>query len=78
MTPFRGTTALGWTRLFAVVSALDIVVALTLGLGVGIYRHPLGVGWFVLTVYVPVVVVAQVLMGAVLLRKPHAAVRGAA
>jgi hypothetical protein len=74
----RGTTALGWAWLFAVVSVLDIVVALTLGLGAGIYRHPLGVGWFVLTVYVPVVVVAQVLMGAVLLRKQHAAARGAA
>jgi hypothetical protein len=73
----RGTAALGWTWLFAVVSTLDIVVALTLGLGSGIYRHPLGLGWFVLTVYVPVVVVAQLLIGAVLLRK-QAAARGAA
>ena len=74
----RGATALGWVWSFVAVSTIDIVVALTLGLGAGIYRYPLGVGWFVLTVYVPVVVVAQVLLGVVLLRKRHAAARGAA
>lgn len=74
----RRATALRWAWLFAVASMLDIVVALSLGLGSGIYRHPLGVGWYVLTVYVPVVVVSQVLIGAVLLRKQHGAARGAA
>ena len=59
-------TAAVW--LFSIVSTADIVVALTEGLGTGLYRHPLGLGWFVLVLYVPAVCVSQALLFSVLAR----------
>jgi hypothetical protein len=63
-----GGAGLRWVWLFTVASTADIVVALALGLGSGIYRHPLGFGWYVLVLYVPLVCVAQAMIIAVLLR----------
>ena len=64
-----GARALGWVWAFSIVSSIDIVVALTLGLGSGVYREPLGPGWYVLTLYVPLVCVSQVLIVWLLVRR---------
>lgn len=58
----RGKRALPVVWAFSVVSAADIVVALATGLGSGVHEHPLGVGWYVLTLYVPVVCVTQAMI----------------
>ncbi|MCB9681334.1 MAG: hypothetical protein H6733_07650 [Alphaproteobacteria bacterium] len=57
---------LAWA--FALVGSVDIVAALGAGLGAGIQHHALGVGWFVLVGYVPVVCVAQALVVWTLMR----------
>lgn len=58
----RGERAIHWVWLFSAVSSVDIVTALTLGLGSGVYEQPLGVTWFVLTLYVPLVCLSQALL----------------
>ena len=58
----RGLAGLRWVRAFTLVSVLDIVVALTVGLGSAVYEHPLGVAWYVLTLYVPAVCVSQAMI----------------
>ncbi len=58
----RGAAGLRWVGAFTVVSVLDIVVALAIGLGSGVYQHPLGVAWYVLTLYVPAVCVSQAMI----------------
>jgi hypothetical protein len=58
----RGAGGLSWVRAFIVVSSLDIVIALTLGLYSGVHEQPLGVGWYVLTLYVPIVCITQVMI----------------
>ncbi|MCB9592123.1 MAG: hypothetical protein H6719_05265 [Sandaracinaceae bacterium] len=58
----RGPRATRWVWAFCLVSTADIVVALTTGLGGGVHEHALGVGWYVLTLYVPVVCVSQALI----------------
>lgn len=58
----RGERAMHWVWLFFAVSSVDIVTALTLGLGSGVYEQPLGVSWFVLTLYVPLVCVSHALL----------------
>lgn len=72
----RGAGGLPWVWLFSVVSTVDIGVALAVGLGNGVQHHPLGVSWFVLTLYVPAVCVSQILIGGLLFR-PQPASRGA-
>jgi hypothetical protein len=66
-----GERAMRWVWLFSLVSVADIVTALVLGLGSGVYRSPLGVSWFVLALYVPLVCVSQALIGALLLMPPR-------
>jgi hypothetical protein len=53
------------------VSTLDIVMALSTGLGSGVYEQALGVGWYVLTFYVPLVCVSQLMIGTYLARRPR-------
>lgn len=65
----RGERGLRWVWLFTVVSCADIVTALAVGLGSGVYERPLGVGWFVLALYVPFVCVSQAAIGALLLAR---------
>lgn len=67
-----GSRALRWVWAFSVISCIDIVTALGLGLGTGVYRQPLGTGWYVLTLYVPLVCVSQLLIVWVLLRRQPA------
>lgn len=57
-----------WVWVFSLVSCADIVVALALGLGAGVYATPLGVSWFVLTFYVPLVCVSQAAIAEILLK----------
>jgi hypothetical protein len=66
-----GERAVRWVWLFSLVSFADIVTALLLGLGGGVYERPLGVSWFVLTLYVPLVCVSQAVIGAFLLMPPR-------
>lgn len=47
---------------FSIASAGDIVVALVVALRSGVHEHALGVGWFVLVLYVPAVCVSQVMI----------------
>ena len=68
----RAKAALGWVRLFSLVSVLDIGTALSVGLGNHVYQYPLGVGWYVLTLYVPLVCLSQALIVIRLLQKPAA------
>ena len=58
----HGARATGWVWLFCAVSGADIVIALATGLGGGVHEHPLGAGWYVLTLYVPVVCVSEALL----------------
>lgn len=70
----RGSRGTAWVWPFFVVGSLDIVVALAVGLGHGVHEHALGVGWYVLSMYVPLVCVAQVMVGVALVR-PRALAR---
>lgn len=65
-----------WLWAFTVISCLDIVTALVLGLGSGVYQHALGVSWFVLTLYVPIVCVSQAAFVKVLLELGRSPVEG--
>ncbi len=73
--------AIAATWVFSVVSTIDIVHALVVALANGVYKHPLGVGWFVLILYVPLVCVSQSVIFAHLrrngLRQPASATVGA-
>jgi hypothetical protein len=65
----RARTAVGWVVAFSLVSVIDIGTALTVGLGHHVYRYPLGVGWYVLTLYVPLVCISQAMILITLLKK---------
>src|SRR5262249_11138594 len=65
----RGDAGIGWVWAFTIVSTTDIAVALAVGLGNGVHEHALGVGWYVLTLYVPLVCVAQVMIVGLLFRR---------
>lgn len=60
----EGAVPVVWV--FTVVSGLDIVTALTLGLGNGVHTQALGFGWYILALYVPVVCVSQWMIAKVL------------
>lgn len=61
--------------IFWLVSLADIVVALSLGLGHQLYREPLGVSWYVLSVYVPLVCVSQAMILVTLRRRDGPSLR---
>ncbi len=65
----RAKAALGWVWLFSMVSMLDIGTALVVGLGNHVYRYALGISWYVLTLYVPLVCVSQAMILIRLLQK---------
>lgn len=71
----RGERGAVWVWIFSAVSTVDIVAALATGLGHGVYEHSLGVGWYILALYVPVVCVGQWLIGMALLRPRGIAAR---
>lgn len=47
---------------FSVASSIDIVAALVVALSHGVHTYALGVSWFVLILYVPLVCVSQALI----------------
>jgi len=63
-----GERAWWWSWACALFGAADLVVALLVALWAGVYRLPLGTGWFVLVGYVPMVCVAQLACFQVLVR----------
>jgi hypothetical protein len=70
----RGEAAIGWVWVFTVVSTFDIATALSVGIGSGLHERALGAGWYVLTLYVPLVCISQAMIARWLLpRRPLAA-----
>ena len=65
----HASRSFGAVWLFWLVSLADIVTALSVGLGHGVHRYPLGVSWYVLSVYVPLVCASQAMMLVTLLRR---------
>lgn len=65
----RAKASRAWVWLFSLVSVLDIGTALAIGLGNHVYRYTLGVGWYILTLYVPLVCLSQAMLVVRLLQK---------
>lgn len=65
----KSAVALTW--LFSVVSIADMVVVLTLAMSKKIYELPLGANYFTVSVYVPLLIVIQVLILKILLTKAY-------
>jgi hypothetical protein len=64
-------SAVTFTWLFSVVSVIDMVVVLTLAMSEKVYQLPLGVNYFTVSVYVPMLIVIQVLILKILLAKVY-------
>ncbi|MBK6263851.1 hypothetical protein JKA74_02285 [Marivirga sp. S37H4] len=64
-------SAIAFTWLFSVVSLIDIVVVLTLAMSEKVYLLPLGANYFTVSVYVPMLIVIQVLILKILLAKAY-------
>jgi len=62
-------SAITFTWLFSVVSIIDIVVVMTLAIKNKVYQLPLGANYFTVSVYVPMLIVIQVLILKILLTK---------
>lgn len=64
-------SAVTFTWLFSVVSIIDMVVVLTLAMSEKVYQLPLGANYFTVSVYVPMLIVIQVLILKILLAKAY-------
>ena len=73
---YRWAGALAVTWVFNLVGIADIVLALIQGVGAGLYQYDLGFNWYILTYYVPVLVVTHVMMLRMLIKKPGSAGQG--
>jgi hypothetical protein len=62
-----GSIAVAW--LFSIVSIADLVYATYKAVGAETYKYSLGWNWYILNFYVPMLVVAQVMILRVLVRK---------
>jgi hypothetical protein len=63
--------AVKFTWLFSVVSIIDMVVVLTLAMSEKVYQLPLGANYFTVSVYVPMLIVIQVMILKILLAKVY-------
>jgi hypothetical protein len=63
--------AVKFTWLFSVVSIIDMVVVLTLAMSEKVYQLPLGANYFTDSVYVPMLIVIQVMILKILLAKVY-------
>ncbi|WP_188460608.1 hypothetical protein [Marivirga lumbricoides] len=63
--------AVAFTWLFSVVSIIDILVVLTLAMSEKVYELPLGANYFTVSVYVPLLMVIQVVILKILLSKAY-------
>lgn len=64
-------SAVQFTWLFSVVSITDMVVVLTLAMSEKVYQLPLGANYFTVSVYVPMLVVIQVVILKILIAKVY-------
>ena len=64
-------SALGFTWLFSIVSIIDMLVVLTLAMTEKVYLLPLGANYFTVSVYVPMLIVIQVLILKILTHKMY-------
>ena len=64
-------SAIGFTWIFSVISIVDMIVVLTLAMGEKVYELPLGVNYFTVSVYVPLLIVVQVVILKLLLTKSY-------
>ncbi|MFI0430967.1 hypothetical protein [Mariniflexile sp. HMF6888] len=64
-------SAIKFIWLFSVVSIIDMVVVLTLAMSEKVYQLPLGVNYFTVSVYVPMLMVIQVVIFKILTHKMY-------
>ena len=64
-------SAVTFTWLFSLVSIIDVVVVLTLAMSEKVYQLPLGANYFTVSVYVPMLIVIQVVILEILLAKAY-------
>ena len=64
-------SAVTFTWLFSLVSIIDVVVVLTLAMSEKVYQLPLGANYFTVSVYVPMLIVIQVVILKILLAKAY-------
>ncbi len=64
-------SAVTFTWLFSIVSVIDILVVLTLAMSEKVYQLPLGTNYFTVSVYVPMLIVIQILILKILLTKAY-------
>lgn len=64
-------SAVTFTWIFSVVSIIDMIVVLTLAMSEKVYLLPLGANYFTVSVYVPMLIVIQVLILKILLAKVY-------
>jgi len=62
-------SAIKFTWIFSIVSVIDMVVVLTLAMSEKVYLLPLGANYFTVSVYVPMLIVIQVVIFKILLNK---------
>lgn len=68
---YKKRSAIGATWLFSIVSIIDMVVVLTLAMTEKVYELPLGANYFTVSVYVPMLIVIQVLILKILTHKMY-------
>lgn len=59
MVKFKSKSSLSFIWLFSIVSVLDMVLALTFAMNAKVYQLPLGLNYFIVAVYVPMLMVVQ-------------------
>ena len=64
-------SAVTFTWLFSIVSVIDILLVLTLAMSEKVYQLPLGTNYFTVSVYVPMLIVIQILILKILLTKAY-------
>ncbi|MDR7132550.1 hypothetical protein J2X69_004923 [Algoriphagus sp. 4150] len=64
-------SAVTFIWLFSVVSIIDMVVVLALAMSEKVYQLPLGANYFTVSVYVPMLIVIQVVILKILLAKAY-------
>lgn len=63
--------AIAFTWLFSIVSSIDILVVLTLAMSEKVYQLDLGANYFTVSVYVPLLIIIQIIIYKILLNKTY-------
>lgn len=64
-------SAIPFTWIFSIVSVIDILVVMSLAMYEKVYELPLGANYFTVSVYVPMLIVIQVLIVKILAHKKY-------